>query len=72
MVMIMHYHYQGLLLLDYEGVIRWLVASGGPDAPWRMDPAVLVRDCRLALAHGTGGQLGARHSSASLILEREA
>ena len=35
-------------------------------------PAVQVRDCRLALAHGTGGQLGARHGSATLILEREA
>ena len=35
-------------------------------------PQVQVRDCRLALAHGTGGQLGARHGSATLILEREA
>ncbi|ABQ37093.1 thiolase domain-containing protein [Bradyrhizobium sp. BTAi1] len=35
-------------------------------------PAVQVRNCRLALAHGTGGQLGARHGSATLILEREA
>ncbi|SEG75033.1 thiolase domain-containing protein [Marinobacterium lutimaris] len=34
-------------------------------------PAVQVPDCRLALAHGTGGQLGARHGSATLILERE-
>jgi len=30
-----------------------------------------VRDCRLALAHGTGGSLGTRHASATLILERE-
>ncbi|MET0809146.1 MAG: thiolase domain-containing protein, partial [Pseudoxanthomonas sp.] len=35
-------------------------------------PAVQVRDCRLALVHGTGGQLGARHGSATVILEREA
>lgn len=35
-------------------------------------PEVQVPDCRLALAHGTGGQLGARHGSATLILEREA
>jgi acetyl-CoA C-acetyltransferase len=34
-------------------------------------PAVQVRDCRLALAQGTGGQLGARHGSATLIMERE-
>ncbi|MCY1285330.1 hypothetical protein D9M69_228050 [compost metagenome] len=34
-------------------------------------PAVQVRDCRLALAHGTGGLLGSRHGSATLILERE-
>lgn len=35
-------------------------------------PAVQVPDCRLALAHGTGGQLGSRHGSATIILEREA
>ncbi len=34
-------------------------------------PAVQVKDCRLALAQGTGGQLGSRHGSATLILERE-
>jgi acetyl-CoA C-acetyltransferase len=34
-------------------------------------PAVQVKDCRLALAHGTGGALGSRHGSATLILERE-
>lgn len=34
-------------------------------------PAVQVRDCALALAHGTGGQLGTRHGSATLIMERE-
>ncbi|WP_370207239.1 thiolase domain-containing protein [Pararhodobacter marinus] len=33
-------------------------------------PAVQVPDCSLALVHGTGGQLGARHGSATLILER--
>jgi len=33
-------------------------------------PAVQVRDCALALAHGTGGLLGHRHGSATLILER--
>jgi acetyl-CoA C-acetyltransferase len=33
-------------------------------------PAVQVKDCSLALANGIGGQLGARHSSATLILER--
>lgn len=31
---------------------------------------VQVPDCDLALAHGTGGSLGARHGSATLILER--
>ncbi|MBN9508560.1 MAG: thiolase domain-containing protein [Alphaproteobacteria bacterium] len=34
-------------------------------------PAVQVRNCDLALAHGTGGFLGSRHGSATLILERE-
>jgi acetyl-CoA C-acetyltransferase len=34
-------------------------------------PAVQVRNCTLALAQGTGGQLGSRHGSATLILERE-
>lgn len=34
-------------------------------------PAVQVPGCRLALAHGTGGQLGGRHGSATMILERE-
>ncbi|MGL6160163.1 thiolase domain-containing protein [Microbulbifer sp.] len=34
-------------------------------------PAVQVPNCQLALAHGTGGQLGGRHGSATLILERE-
>jgi acetyl-CoA C-acetyltransferase len=34
-------------------------------------PAVQVPNCDLALAHGTGGQLGTRHGSATLILERE-
>jgi acetyl-CoA C-acetyltransferase len=34
-------------------------------------PAVQVKDCRLALAQGTGGFLGSRHGSGTLILERE-
>ena len=34
-------------------------------------PKVQVRDCRLALAQGIGGQLGNRHASATLIMERE-
>ncbi len=34
-------------------------------------PAVQVPGCKLALAHGTGGLLGSRHGSATLILERE-
>jgi acetyl-CoA C-acetyltransferase len=34
-------------------------------------PAVQVKDCNLALAHGTGGSLGTRHGSGTLILERE-
>lgn len=34
-------------------------------------PAVQVPSCDLALAHGTGGLLGSRHGSATLILERE-
>ena len=34
-------------------------------------PAVQVQSCELALAHGTGGSLGTRHGSATVILERE-
>lgn len=34
-------------------------------------PAVQVPGCTLALAHGTGGQLGGRHGASTLILERE-
>jgi len=30
-----------------------------------------VPDCRLALVHGTGGALGARHSGATLVLARD-
>ncbi len=32
---------------------------------------VQIPDCRLALAQGTGGLLGSRHGSATLIMERE-
>ena len=34
-------------------------------------PAVQVPDCRLALAHGTGGTISTRHVSATLILGTE-
>ena len=34
-------------------------------------PAVQVKDCALAVAHGTGGYLGTRHIAATTILERE-
>src|SRR5580693_2645307 len=34
-------------------------------------PKVQVKGCDLAVAHGTGGQLGSRHGSATVILERE-
>jgi len=34
-------------------------------------PKVQVKDCHLALAHGTGGSLGTRHGSATLIMERD-
>ena len=34
-------------------------------------PAVQVANCNIALAHGTGGFLGSRHGSATLIMERE-
>jgi len=35
-------------------------------------PKVQVPNCDLAIAHGTGGSLGLRHGSATVILEREA
>jgi acetyl-CoA C-acetyltransferase len=35
-------------------------------------PKVQVPNCDLAIAHGTGGSLGTRHGSATVILEREA
>jgi acetyl-CoA C-acetyltransferase len=34
-------------------------------------PAVQVKNCDIALAHGTGGMLGSRHGSATLIMGRE-
>ncbi len=34
-------------------------------------PAVQVKDCALAIAHGTGGLISLRHGSATLIMERE-
>jgi acetyl-CoA C-acetyltransferase len=34
-------------------------------------PQVQVKNCDVALAHGTGGSLGTRHGSATLIMERE-
>ncbi|WP_439361863.1 thiolase domain-containing protein [Bradyrhizobium sp. DASA03007] len=34
-------------------------------------PVVQVKNCDLALAHGTGGWLASRHGSATVILERE-
>ena len=33
-------------------------------------PQVQVRNCDLALVHGTGGGLSSRHGSATLVLER--
>jgi acetyl-CoA C-acetyltransferase len=34
-------------------------------------PKVQVKNCNIALAHGTGGALGARHGSGTVIMERE-
>jgi acetyl-CoA C-acetyltransferase len=34
-------------------------------------PAVQVKNCDIALAHGTGARLGHRHGSATVIMERE-
>src|ERR1700758_1558905 len=34
-------------------------------------PAVQVKNCDLAVAHGTGGSLGTRHCGSTVILERE-
>ncbi len=34
-------------------------------------PAVQVKNCDLAMAHGTGGSLGTRHCGSTVILERE-
>ena len=34
-------------------------------------PLVQVKNCDIALAHGTGGSLSTRHGSATLIMERE-
>jgi len=34
-------------------------------------PKVQVKNCDVALSHGTGGSLGTRHGSATLIMERE-
>jgi acetyl-CoA C-acetyltransferase len=34
-------------------------------------PKVQVKNCDLALAHGTGGTLSSRHGSSTVIMERE-
>jgi len=34
-------------------------------------PKVQVKNCHVALAHGTGGSLGTRHASATIIMDRE-
>ena len=34
-------------------------------------PQVQVKNCDVALAHGTGGSLGTRHGSATIIMGRE-
>ncbi len=34
-------------------------------------PKVQVKNCDLAIAHGTGGSLGTRHAAATVIMERE-
>jgi acetyl-CoA C-acetyltransferase len=34
-------------------------------------PKVQVKNCDLVIAHGTGGSLGTRHGSATIIMERE-
>src|SRR5215813_5652426 len=34
-------------------------------------PALQVKNCDLAIAHGTGGSLGTRHCGSTVILERE-
>jgi acetyl-CoA C-acetyltransferase len=34
-------------------------------------PKVQVESCNLALAHGTGGSIGTRHASCTIIMERE-
>jgi acetyl-CoA C-acetyltransferase len=34
-------------------------------------PAVQVPDCEIALAHGTGGSIGTRHGSSTVILGRQ-
>jgi len=34
-------------------------------------PKVQVKNCDLAIAHGTGGSLGTRHGAATVIMERE-
>jgi acetyl-CoA C-acetyltransferase len=34
-------------------------------------PKVQVKNCNLALAHGTGGSIGTRHCGSTLIMERE-
>ena len=34
-------------------------------------PKVQVKNCDLAIAHGTGGSLGTRHCGSTVILERE-
>ena len=60
---------------DLKGVVHAVGLSDGA-ANWKLDlgahPKVQAPNCDLALAQGTGGSLGVRHGSATVIMEREA
>jgi acetyl-CoA C-acetyltransferase len=47
------------------------LCSNHPANRGEAHPKVQVKNCDLALAHGTGGSLGLRHGSGTVILERE-
>ena len=62
------------LLADFGAdVIKIEPPDGDPVRQLRGEahPAVQVKNCDLALAQGTGGNLATRHGSSTLILERE-
>ncbi len=59
-----HYFPRSICPFCFSDKTVWEEASG------EAHPTVQVKNCDLAIAHGTGGVLGVRHAASTCILER--